>query len=343
MEKKLNVAVIGLGMGRSHAHAVEVNGHNLVALCEINEAAIERAIKEFNFPRNIIVDNWKSLVNREDIDAVIIATPDQQHREQCEAFLLAGKHVMCEKPLALNREDLEAIIKASKKTDKKFMVGQICRFTPSFIKAKQLIEEGVLGELYFIESEYAHDYAHLFADNPVDYWRSDPKRHGVVGGGCHAIDLLRWVAGNDPIEVFAYGTHKLLPCVPYDDATVALMKYPNDIMGKVFVSTGCKRNYTMRTVLYGTKGTIICDNGSDFLTLFKTDEKGDLVESKGEKIPVEINNHNTIKEFEVFADCIVNDKKVEMDGEEGARVVAICLAIVESSETGKIVIPNYEF
>ena len=73
MEKKLNVAVIGLGMGRSHAHAVEVNGHNLVAICEINEADIERAIKEFNFPRDIIVDDWKSLVNREDIDAVIIA------------------------------------------------------------------------------------------------------------------------------------------------------------------------------------------------------------------------------------------------------------------------------
>jgi len=88
---------------------------------------------------------------------------------------------------------------------------------------------------------------------------------------------------------------------------------------------------------------IICDNGSDFLTLFKTDEKGDLVEPKGEKIPVEINNHNTIKEFEIFADCIVNDKKVEMDGVEGARVVAICLAIIESSESGKIVIPNYEF
>lgn len=343
MEKKLNVAVIGLGMGRSHAHAVQVNGHNLVAICEINDAAIERAIKEFNFPRDIIVSDWKSLINREDIDAVIIATPDQQHKEQCEAFLNAGKHVMCEKPLALTREDLEVIVAAAKKTDKKFMVGQICRFTPSFIKAKQLIDEGVLGELYFIESEYAHDYAHMFQDNPKDYWRSDPKRHGVVGGGCHAIDLLRWMAGNDPIEVFAYGTHKLLPYVSYDDATVALMKYPNEIMGKVFVSTGCKRNYTMRTVLYGTKGTIICDNGSDFLTLFKTNEKGDLVEPKGEKIPVEINNHNTIKEFEIFADCIVNDKKVEMDGVEGARVVAICLAIIESSESGKIVIPNYEF
>ena len=71
--------------------------------------------KEFNFPRDIIVDDWKSLVNREDIDAVIIATPDQQHREQCVAFLEAGKHVMCEKPLALNREDLDAIIAASKK------------------------------------------------------------------------------------------------------------------------------------------------------------------------------------------------------------------------------------
>ena len=215
------------------------------------------------------------------------------------------------------------------------MVGQICRFTPSFEKTKELIESGVIGDIYFIESEYAHDYMKL-----CDDWRADPKRHGVIGGGCHAVDLIRWLAG-DPVEVFAYGTHRLLPMVSYDDATIAIMKFDENTMGKVFVSTGCKRDYTMRTVIYGTKGTIICDNTSPEITLYEVDEEG--VTKEPTKIPVEVNNHNAAKEFEVFADAIINNKPVVTDAREGAKTVEVCLSIVEAATTGKIVKPNYEF
>ena len=173
-----------------------------------------------------------------------------------------------------------------------------------------------------------------------DNWRADPNRHGVIGGGCHAVDLLRWLAG-DPKEVFAYGTHKLLPMVSYDDATVAIMKFDNDVAGKVFVSTGCKRDYTMRTVIYGTKGTIICDNTSPTMTLFTTDEDG--VTKEAQTIEIEVNNHNAAREFEVFADAVLNDKPVITDAREGSKTVAACLAIVEASTTGKIVKPDYNF
>ena len=171
-------------------------------------------------------------------------------------------------------------------------------------------------------------------------WRCDPNRHGVIGGGCHAVDLLRWLAG-DPQEVFAYGTHKLLPHVTYNDATIAVMKFDENLAGKVFVSTGCKRDYTMRTVIYGTKGTLICDNTSPTMTLFTVDEN--QVTKDPETIEVEVNNHNAVKEFEVFADAILNDKNVLTDAREGAKTVAVCLAIVESSTTGKIVKPDYNF
>ena len=215
------------------------------------------------------------------------------------------------------------------------MVGQICRFTPAFEKAKEIIESGTIGELYFVESEYAHDY--MLIQEP---WRCDPKRHGVIGGGCHAVDLLRWLAG-DPQEVFAYGTHKLLPHVTYDDATIAIMKFDDNLAGKVFVSTGCKRDYTMRTVIYGTKGTLICDNTSPTMTLFTVDDK--QVTKEPETLQVEVNNHNAVKEFEVFADAILNNKDVLTDAREGAKTVEVCLAIVESAKTGEKVRPNYEF
>lgn len=332
--QNLKVANIGLKFGMSHTEGAMQYGAEIAALCDCNEENLQFAANRYGIEKEKCFTDYKDLLDS-DIDVVTVAVPDQQHvRIACD-FLRAGKHVLCEKPLALTREDLVDIIRAEDESEAKFMVGQICRFTPAFEKAKQLIEDGVLGELYFVESEYAHDYMKL-----CDNWRADPLRHGVIGGGCHAVDLLRWLAG-DPVEVFAYGTHRLLPMVSYDDATVAIMKFNENLMGKVFVSTGCKRDYTMRTVLYGTKGTLICDNTSPTMTLFTTDEEG--VTKEAEILPIEVNNHNAHKEFSVFADAIENNKKVPTDAREGARTVAVCLAIVESSKTGKPVSPDYAF
>ncbi len=335
MEKKLVVANIGMKFGMSHVEGAMSCGAEIAAICDCNEDNLRFAGERYGIPEEKWVTDYMDIVNNKDIDVVTVAIPDQQHKKVACDLLRAGKHVLCEKPLALTREDIEEIIKVADESGCKFMVGQICRFTPAFEKAKELIESGTIGEVYFIESEYAHDYMKI-----VDNWRADPKRHGVIGGGCHAVDLIRWLVG-DPQEVFAYGTHKLLPQVPYDDATIAIMKFDDNVMGKVFVSTGCKRDYTMRTVIYGTKGTIICDNTSPTMTLFVTDAEG--VVQEPQMIDVEVNNHNAFKEFEVFADAIINDKPVLTDAREGAKTVEVCLSIVESSKTGKIVKPNYDF
>ena len=335
MENKLRVANIGMKFGMSHVEGAMGYGAEIAAICDCDEENLRFAGERYNIPQEKWVADYRDIVNNKEIDVVTVAVPDQQHREMSCELLRSGKHVLCEKPLALTREDLVEIIKAEDESGKKFMVGQICRFTPAFEKAKELIDSGVVGELYFVESEYAHDYMKL-----VDTWRADPLRHGVIGGGCHAVDLLRWLAG-DPVEVFAYGTHRLLPAVSYDDATVAIMKFNENLMGKVFVSTGCKRDYTMRTVIYGTKGTIICDNTSPTITLFTTDDEG--VTREAEIIDITVNNHNALKEFEVFADAIINDKPVVTDAREGAKTVEVCLSIVNSSKTGKPVAPDYNF
>lgn len=335
MEKKIKVANIGMKFGMSHVEGAMACGAEIAALCDCNEENLRFAGERYNIPEDRRFSDYTELLDK-DIDIVTVAVPDQLHKKISCDFLRAGKHVLCEKPLALTREDLREIIEAADEAGSKFMVGQICRFTPSFIKAKEIVSSGVIGDVYFIESEYAHDYMKL-----VDNWRADPLRHGVIGGGCHAVDLIRWIAG-DPVEVFAYGTHKLLPTVAYDDATVAIMKFNENLMGKVFVSTGCKRDYTMRTCIYGTKGTLICDNTSPTMTLFTVDEEG-VVKEKPEIIEIEVNNHNAAKEFEVFADAIYNGKEILTDAREGAKTVEVCLSIVESSETGKPVAPDYSF
>ena len=335
--KDLVVGVIGLGMGRSHLDAAIANGATIGGICDPNTERMYTIADERSIDRSRTFTDYRDLLALEDINTVIIASPDQLHKEMVETALAAGKHVMCEKPLALNREDLKAIVEAGRRSDKKLMVGQICRFTPGFIKAKEIVDAGEIGELFFVESEYAHDYEHIITP---DNWRATPDRNGVVGGGCHAVDLLRWFVG-DPIEIFGYGVHKMLPCVPYDDTNIAVMKFNNDVIGKVFVSTGCKRNYTMRTVLYGTKGTIICDNTSPEIQLFRPDPETGKIHSKPELIPVNINNHNTHGEFAVFAHDIIDDRPVSMSAYEGAKTVIAASAIVESSKTGSPVRPDY--
>ena len=333
--EEIVVGIIGLVMGRHHLESALKCGVNVGAICDIDEAQLKKIGDEFGVPEEKRFTDYHDLLNNPEINVVLLVVPDQLHLTMTEEFLAAGKHVLCEKPLALTREELKGIIRATDASDKKFMVGQICHFTPAFIKAKELLDSGAIGELYYVESEYAHDYHWI-----MHGWRRDPNRHGVVGGGCHAVDLLRWFAG-DPEEVFAYGTHKLLPMADYNDATIAVLKFPNKVIGKVFVSTGCKRNYTMRTVIYGTKGTIVVDNTSPTMSLFLAEINGEekVFGTKAinieHKIPVKIANHNVAAEIAEFCECILTNTEPRISAEEGARAVAACEAIIRSSATGK--------
>ena len=340
--KRIRFAVIGLGIGALHLDAiVHQKNAEIMAICDINEEILRKKTKEYEVPFSCT--DYRDLVNRDDIDAVCVATPDFLHKEMVIDFLKAGKHVLCEKPLSLSSDDCKAMIDVAEAGEAKLMVGQVCRKTPAFVYAKKLVDEGVIGELFFVESEYAHDYTDIYAEGSArGIWRRDPARNGVVGGGCHAVDLLRWVAGN-PEEVMAYGTHKTFADVtPYDDTHIAVMKFADNVIGKVFVSISCRRDYTMRSVFYGTNGTIIADNTSSCITVFKKDVfPGMDNHTLPITVPVDVNNHNAEGEFKEFFDIIRNDKPVKTTVYEGANTIAACLAIVEAAEKGKPIQPKY--
>ena len=98
----------------------------------------------------------------------------------------------------------------------------------------------------------------------------------------------------------------------------------------------------MRTVIYGTKGTLIFDNTSPTMQVFLVDENGNGGH-EAQEVEVQVNNHNANAEFKAFADCLVNGTEIETPIIEGAKTVAACLAIIESSKTGKLVNPDYNF
>jgi predicted dehydrogenase len=115
-------------------------------------------------------------------------------------------------------------------------------------------------------------------------------------------------------------------------------------MGKVFVSIGCRRDYTMRSVFYGTKGTIICDNTSDSMKLFIDDR--DLTKERAsyndaEIIPVDIKNHNVGSEIKMFLEALTSGKESPLSSIEGASTVAVCAASVEAARVGKPVEIKY--
>ena len=337
-EKTVRFAVVGGGMGKAHIKGIEsIPEAKLTAFCDINEEKAQAIAEEHGLEK--YYTDYYEMLRDGGFDCIVLCTPDQIHREQCVAALEAGYHVLCEKPLALNMEDCRAIDAAAKAASGKFMVGQICRKTPGFIKAKELIDAGKIGDIFFIESEYAHDYAHIASP-----WRWDPVnlRPAITGGGCHAVDLIRWLAG-DPVEVMSYSNHKVLLDKPVDDCSISIMKFENNVIGKVFCSIGCKRNYTMRTLIYGTKGTIICDNRSPEISLYtmgKLDQNGhELYEP--EMYPVDINHHNATGEIQDICNIILGDLPVEITAAEGANTVAVCEAIVKSSAIGAPVAPEY--
>ena len=341
MEKKLRYAIVGCGnFGKQHLDAImTVSGIEVVALCDIHIESCEKRKEEFGLSAKCYTDH-KEMLKCEKIDVVTVASSDKAHKDATVDSLRAGCHVLCEKPMALFTEECEEMVKAADESGKLLMVGQVCRYAPGFVKAKSLVEKGVIGELYFVESEYAHDY---LGREGVDGWRADKDREPIIGGACHAIDLLRWIAG-DPIETSAYSNHKMLKSWPVNDTTVAIMKFPGDVIGKVFTSIGCKRDYTMRTVLYGTKGTIIVNNTDPYLTLYLDKIEGapfadGQLEGTEEKlirhlIKVSINNHNVAAEHRQMLDSVLNGTPLITTGREGARTVAVCRAVVESAKTG---------
>ncbi len=334
-----NVAVIGCGsISRNHLIGVrEKQECVLYAVCDnATDDRLQKRKEEFDAPHSCT--DYMELVNDPNVDIAIITTPDNSHMQMACDFLRAGKQVLLEKPMALTTEECDEMRRVESETGNRLMVGQVVRYNPNFAMAKKLVDSGAIGDLVYVESEYAHDYMiHRGHNN----WRVTPEREGMIGGGCHAVDFLRWVAGN-PTEVFAYSNHKYLTDWPVNDTTIAVYKFPNDVIGKVFCSIGVKRDYTMRTCLYGTEGTIIFESHGTEIKLYQCDKQGGMY-TVPRLLPCQPKDHNMADEISDFVDAIIAGKPNPIASIEGASTVAVCCATVESAKLGqpvKIKYPN---
>jgi predicted dehydrogenase len=165
----------------------------------------------------------------------------------------------------------------------------------------------------------------------------DARRSPFTGGGCHAVDLIRWIVGEDIEEVSSFANHKCLKDWPVNDAYMALFKFKNEVIGKVMCSIGLVRPYTMRSIFYGTEGTIICDNMSDIMQVCSLKNSTCDGHAEFARFPVHIDNHNVEGEVADLVDAVLRNKALKADAVEGAKTVAACVAAVEAAQNGAII------
>jgi predicted dehydrogenase len=326
--RNLRAGVLGLGYaGLEHAKAYAADPRTeLVAIATRSEERLAAAREQVQAP--VTVTDYGEVLARDDVDMVSIATPDHVHAEQIVAALEAGKHVLAEKPLCVSLGEARSITAAVERSGRKLLTGQILRFAPYFRALKDIYDDGDLGEAFFVEADYLHDLTPLLAGPS---WRTDPEhpQNMVLGGGCHPIDLLRWMFG-DVACVYAVGTKKSMAAQPFPHDTILIsLAFASGVVGKVLISVGCKRPYQLNFGVYGTRGTLL--NSRLFLERLRL---RDFMEMPLD-IPEEFPHYR--EEVGHLVDCVLNDEAPLVDAREGAKTVATCVAAIWSLERGEVV------
>ena len=330
----LRAAIVGLGMGRSHARAYrEIPGVEVVAACDTNPGLLAEFAREFDVP-NVSLD-YREIVTRDDVDLVSVCTPDHLHFEHARLALERGKHVMCEKPMVTTLEDARELVRVVRATGRKLAVGNVSRFVPQFRLVRQFAEEGRLGTLFQVEADYVHDMRRVYRQTP---WRIDPDhpQNAWLGGGVHPMDLVRWVAG-DVAEITLYANKcASAPEFPLPDNYIAILKFENGCLGKVWETSGIRRwpEHVVNFNAYGSEGTVLTNTlemqARAWLNL------GIAGQSDAMTIPfVATIGHPVRDELQHFVDCVREDRPPLVDVVDGAKTVATLIAGLRSAESGR--------
>jgi len=199
----LGVAVIGAGMvGRAHAAGYRVASQlydldlpeiRLVAIADAHEPFAVDGAKRFGYQR--AETSWQAIVDAPDIDVVSVAIANELHRPVVEALLAAGKHVLCEKPLAPSVDDAKAMVAAAERAETQSGVGFSFRRTPGINAIREQLESGAIGPVRHFEGHYWCDYAQN-SDNPMSWrYRGGPGTGALADIGSHMIDLGEYLCG----------------------------------------------------------------------------------------------------------------------------------------------------
>lgn len=279
-----------------------------------------------------------------DVDAVSVCTSNDTHASITIAALEAGKHVLCEKPMATNLEDCEKMVEAAEKSGKYLMIGMNQRLAKAHVKAKELIQKGEIGRIVSFKSTFGHGGPETWSIDPgMNSWFFDRKK-AAMGAmadlGVHKTDLIQFLTGQNVTEVCAkvvtldkrYANGEL---IGVDDNAFCIYKMNDGVVGTMCASWTYYGAEDNSTVIYGTKGIMrIYDNPEYSITVIK---------ENGEKVLYDIDriqtNDNQTKSgiIDMFAESLENDVEPEISAKSVLPAMRAVFAAIESSDTGKIV------
>ncbi len=255
--KKLKLGVIGTGrIGKVHIATLvqSVPQAEVVAIADINLKSANEVAKTFGITS--VFSNYLDVIKNPEVEAVVICSPTDTHARYIVDAAKAGKHVFCEKPVDLSIEVIKGAVKAAATAGVKLMIGFNRRFDPNFLKIKQLVVDGKIGDPHILK---------ITSRDPAP----PPAEYSAVSGGMfmdmtiHDFDMARYIAGSEVTEVYTKASVLVDPAIGKAgdvDTAIITLTFANGAIGVIDNSRKAVYGYDQRVEIFGSKGMACADN-----------------------------------------------------------------------------------
>jgi predicted dehydrogenase len=334
MKEKINFALIGCGrIAQRHAEHIKNNGL-LVAVCDIDKKKADELAKKYNCTAFYSIGDLLS--STIELDVVSICSPNGVHAEHSVAALNAGKHVLCEKPMAIDVNDCGEMIKAAEKNNKRLFAIKQNRFNPPVAAVKEAIDKGILGKIYSIQLS-------CFWNRNFDYYANSWKGTKELDGGTlytqfsHFIDLLYWMVGDVRNAYALTGNFAHKEIIEFEDTGVVALEFYNGALGTInYTVNSYGKNMEGSLTIFAEKGTVKI--GGQYLNeleyqniegfRFENLPQGNTANNYG-TYQGSMSNHDKI--YENLVDVLSNGGSISANAFEGLKTVEIIDKIYQSA------------
>ena len=334
--------VIGCGAIAQRRHLPECVANPDSKLVALADPAADRVAELAARYGATAFTDYKEMLQKAEIDAVVVAGPNSLHAQQAIDSLAAGKHVLCEKPMATTREDARAMIAAANKAGKFLMIGLNQRLMPVHVKAKQILASGSLGKVLSFRTAFKHPGPEGWSVDAGKSWffKKAQAFMGVAGDlGVHKADLMRWLLGQEFTEVGGFvstldkrDVHGNF--VDLDDNAYLTLKTDAGVIGSMILSWtnyGLEENYT---VIYCQKGVLALGVDPNYGVVVSYANGDRELHRVGEMA----SNTRQVASgiIDSFTRSILANTPPEIDGGEGYRCLEVILTAMEAGHQGRI-------
>ena len=322
----VKMGLIGAGrMGKVFAQtlAFTVAKADLVAIADTGSKPSKSVAARFGVKHYFT--EYRELLQLEEIDAVVIATPTSTHTQVITDAALAGKHIFCEKPLALTLDECDAAITAVMQARVKLQLGFMRRFDAAYVLAKKKIDEGTIGQPVAF-----HSISRDATRTSLEFARREKSGGMILDMGVHDFDMARWLMGSEIVRVQTEGDCLVYPELKdvndIDNALINL-RFANNAIGNVALSRNATFGYDVRTEVLGSEGVIQIGTLQQTPTVVLTRQgiTHDAIPRFMERF-----EDAYAAEIRAFVDCILEEREPIITGEDARKATAIGMAATRS-------------